>query len=88
MSDSAAATALAILTHEPLPLTRFAPEVPDELQRIVRKCLEKDREQRYQSGTFDALELRENGSTIRPPAQQPTVPGSAAAHELPTIGAG
>jgi TolB-like protein/Tfp pilus assembly protein PilF/predicted Ser/Thr protein kinase len=57
VSESAAATASAILTHEPLPLARFAPEVPDELQRIVRKCLEKDREQRYQSARDLAIDL-------------------------------
>ena len=58
---SAAATASAILTHEPPPLIRFSPDVPDELQRIVRKCLEKNREQRYQSArdlTIDLENLR------------------------------
>src|SRR5437870_5879041 len=43
-SESAAATASAILTREPSPVVRFAPAAPEELQRIVRKCLEKDRE--------------------------------------------
>jgi serine/threonine-protein kinase len=56
-SESAAATASAILTHEPPPLARFAPDVPEELQRIVRKCLEKDREQRYQSARDLAIDL-------------------------------
>ena len=56
-SESAAATASAILTHEPPPLARFAREVPEELQRIVRKCLEKDREQRYQSARDLAIDL-------------------------------
>jgi serine/threonine protein kinase/Tfp pilus assembly protein PilF len=57
VSESAAGTASAILTHEPPPLARFAPEVPDELQRIVRKCLEKDRGQRYQSARDLAIDL-------------------------------
>ncbi|HLN99288.1 MAG TPA: protein kinase [Pyrinomonadaceae bacterium] len=48
-SESAAATVSAILTHEPPPLARYASDVPEEFQRIVRKCLEKDRERRYQS---------------------------------------
>src|SRR5437867_1918301 len=34
-NDSAAATASAILTHEPLPLARYCVDVPDELQRIA-----------------------------------------------------
>jgi serine/threonine-protein kinase len=57
-ADTAAATASAILTREPLPLTRFAPEVPSELERIVRKCLEKDREERYQSTRELLIDLR------------------------------
>jgi len=56
-NDSAAATASAILTHEPLPLARYCTDVPDELQRIVRKCLEKDRERRYQTIRDVALDL-------------------------------
>jgi serine/threonine protein kinase len=44
-AESVAATFSAILTREPLPLARYA-DAPDELHRIVRKCLEKDRERR------------------------------------------
>lgn len=55
---SAAATASAILTHEPPSLARFVDELPDELQRIVRKCLEKDREQRYQSARDLTIDLQ------------------------------
>lgn len=46
---SAAATFSAILSSDPPPLTRFVPDVPPELVRITRKCLEKNRERRYQS---------------------------------------
>lgn len=42
-------TIVAILEHEPKPLTRFLPEVPAELDWIVKKALRKDREQRYQT---------------------------------------
>ena len=38
---SAAAIASAILTHEPPPLARFAPDTPAELERIVAKMLRK-----------------------------------------------
>src|SRR5437773_10534750 len=48
-SGSATTTAAAILTHEPAPLARYCADMPDELQRIARKCLEKDRERRYQT---------------------------------------
>jgi serine/threonine protein kinase len=38
----------AILQNEPSPLTRFDPDAPSDLQRIVGKTLRKDPEQRYQ----------------------------------------
>ena len=38
-----------LLTTEPPPMARFANGVPNELQRIVTKCLKKDSEQRYQT---------------------------------------
>ena len=49
VAQSVAETLAAILTHEPLPLIRYANGVPEALQRIVRKCLEKDRSRRYQT---------------------------------------
>ena len=38
-----------LLHAQPEALARFNYEVPAELERIIRKCLEKDRERRYQS---------------------------------------
>ncbi|HET9533245.1 MAG TPA: protein kinase, partial [Blastocatellia bacterium] len=38
----------AILTQAPTPLSRYEAAVPAELERIVAKALEKDREDRYQ----------------------------------------
>ncbi len=58
VSESAAATFSAILTREPPPLARYAVGVPDEMQRIVRKCLEKDTEDRYQSARDLLIDLR------------------------------
>ncbi len=55
-ANSPAENITAILEHEPPPLTRFA-EVPEELQRIVSKCLQKDRERRYQSARDMASDL-------------------------------
>jgi len=49
----------AILDKEPLPLLRFADDLPQELQRIVTKCLRKDREERYQTMKDVLLDLRE-----------------------------
>jgi len=39
---------VSLLEREPVPLSRYSPEVPTELQRIVGKSLCKDREERYQ----------------------------------------
>jgi serine/threonine protein kinase len=38
-----------ILHKEPPPLARYGPEIPAELDRIVTKALEKDREERLSS---------------------------------------
>lgn len=48
-AKSTAATISAILTEQPPPLDRYAKEIPEKLQRLVCKCLQKDREERYQS---------------------------------------
>src|SRR2546426_4778825 len=56
-SSSAAATILAILNEEPPTLLRYAPDLPEALQRITRKCLEKDRERRYQTMRDVAIDL-------------------------------
>ena len=47
-----------ILHKEPPPLTRYEPEIPAELDRIVTKALEKDREERYQVVKDLALDLK------------------------------
>lgn len=47
-----------ILQKEPPPLTRFANEVPEELERIVTKALTKDLEERYQSAKDMLIDLR------------------------------
>ena len=47
-----------ILQRDPAPLTRYANEVPDELERIVTKALTKDREERYQTAKDLLIDLR------------------------------
>jgi len=43
-----AAIIYSIINETPEPLTRFKPNVPEELQRIINKALEKNRDERYQ----------------------------------------
>jgi len=47
-----------ILQREPAPLTRFAPDITPELERIVTKALTKDREERYQTAKDLLIDLR------------------------------
>src|SRR5882724_1059476 len=48
-----------IVYTPPPPPTEFNPDVPDELQRIIRKCLAKDPDERYQSMKDVAVDLRQ-----------------------------
>jgi len=48
------------IIREPLaPITEFRPDAPNHLQRIVRRCLAKDPEDRYQTMKDIVIELRE-----------------------------
>lgn len=48
------------IVHAPTPQIRdLNPAAPDELQKIVRRCLSKDPEERYQSIKDVAIELKE-----------------------------
>jgi serine/threonine-protein kinase len=62
---TAADTISAVLTHVPIAPRRDDAAVPAELQRIVRKCLEKDRNDRYQTADDLALDLRNVGREPR-----------------------
>ncbi|HST22589.1 MAG TPA: protein kinase [Blastocatellia bacterium] len=47
--ETASDVIVGILEKEPLLLASYWPDVPPEMQRIVSKTLQKDREERYQS---------------------------------------
>ena len=49
----------AILEHEPAPLTDSQPLTPMWLERVIRRCLRKNPDERWQSARDVAIELRE-----------------------------
>ncbi|HKD86592.1 MAG TPA: protein kinase [Terriglobales bacterium] len=54
---SSAETMAAILNETPPDVGELSPAVPPSLQRIVRRCLEKDRDRRFQSASDLAFAL-------------------------------
>ena len=79
---------LHMVVYEPAPpIADFNPSAPPELQRIVRRCLAKDPDERYQSIKEVAIELKElrrelQGAGIDTTATPPTrsaTPGSTGA---------
>jgi eukaryotic-like serine/threonine-protein kinase len=70
-----------ILHAQPFPLKHYNPNVPPDLQRIVRRCLQKDPDDRYQSSKDLAIELRELRAEMK-------IAGSGAAWTAPPREAG
>src|SRR5437660_2200879 len=48
-----------IIREQPTPIANFNPDVPYDLQRIVRRCLAKDPDERYQTIKDVAIEIKE-----------------------------
>jgi eukaryotic-like serine/threonine-protein kinase len=62
------------IVHAPTPLIKnFNPLAPDELQRIVRRCLAKDPEERYQTIKDVAIEIKELRRELASATQSGTV---------------
>jgi Tol biopolymer transport system component len=68
--DSPADTMSAILREDPHELTSLSPSVPPGLDRVIRHCLEKNPEQRFQSARDLAfqLDVLSSGSGTSPTA--------------------
>ena len=65
---TSADTMSAILNEEPPSISQVAPDTPLSLQRVIRRCLEKNPEQRFQSASDLAFALQElsDSSAISP----------------------
>ncbi len=82
----------AILMSEPLPLSRLAPGIPSELERIVKETLAKDREKRYSSSRellFDLRNLKQELEYQERSKRHPAIlDGPSASLKLSTLEAG
>jgi eukaryotic-like serine/threonine-protein kinase len=61
----------SILSRAPVPVVRLNPDVPTDLERIIGKCLEKDRNLRYQHASeigTDLQRLKRDTESARIPA--------------------
>ena len=89
--DSKISTLSAILRQEPKPLAELVPDIPRDLDKIVQRCIRKDRDRRFQHmsdlkvALQDAKEESDSGvsginaSNLKPRASRLPVYATAAA---------
>ena len=82
--ESSAVIFEAILNRLPVPSVRLNPDLPPELERIIRKALEKDRELRYQS----AADLRSDLKRLKREIDSARSSGAVAVAPEPAPSAG
>jgi two-component system LytT family response regulator len=70
---TASETMARILNSQPEALARFNYDLPEGLEHVVRKCLEKDRERRYQTAREVLVDLK----NIQRDSHGAPLPGSA-----------
>src|SRR5437763_2676996 len=75
--NSSIETLSAILKEEPPEIGDIAPNVPQSLDRLVRRCMEKDRELRFQTARDLAFNLETMGTTSQAPPPPPRPPAAS-----------
>jgi serine/threonine protein kinase len=79
--NSSIETLSAILKEDPPELADIAPNVPQSLDRLVRRCMEKDRELRFQTARDLAFNLETMGTTAQAPPPPIAIPRTTPQHE-------
>jgi serine/threonine protein kinase len=80
--ESSGAIFNAILERQPVPAVRLNPDLPPELERIINRALEKDRELRYQH----ASEMRSELLRLRRDRDSGRISSSGSAAAQPSAG--
>src|SRR5215472_11977863 len=75
----------SILNRAPMPPRERNPRVPEELERIIGKCLEKDREVRYQHASEIRADLQTSFRGLDAVNSGPAVPGPARTRRSKTL---
>ena len=75
-----------VINDEPAPLADRAPGIPSDFTRIVRKCLAKDPDERYQSMKDLAIDLRDVRRQLETSASSTPLPAPAARRSRGLIG--
>jgi two-component system LytT family response regulator len=78
---------MQILHAQPEAMARFNYETPAELERIVRKCLEKDRDRRYQSARDLLVDLKNLQRSYEPAAAEKSPASTSMRARTAQIGA-
>lgn len=81
--DSVATIVAEILRGEPRSVRVLNPEIPGELQRIIRKALEKDPADRYQSAKEVMIDLRRAQRDLDAPHETEKLRATSASSGLP-----
>src|ERR1019366_8669272 len=86
--ESSAVIFRAILDGAPTPVARLNPDAPVDLERIINKALEKDRNLRYQHASdmrTDLQRLKRDTDSSRSRAGAPDVPKSSTGATPPSV---